>query len=383
MRKVLVMALMLAAFTLAPAKAHAITDPTTIPNNRVGVHILDPNEVDRVADLVNSNGGDWGYVTVPLRADDRDRIKWQRFFDTAREKHLIPIVRLATVMTAKGWDKPTLYDAVDFANFLNDLEWPTKNRYIVVYNEPNHATEWGGEVDPVDYARILTFTAQIFKERSQDFYMLPAGLDAAAPNADGYRSLETFIFQMYAGYPDVFTNLDGWTSHSYPNPAFSGRPTETHRQSVASFRQELALVEPLARKDLPVFITETGWSNRALSDETLAVYYETAFRAIWKDNQIVAVTPFILQAGEGPFVPFSLLDPGGSPKPQYQAIRNLPKETGKPELSLALVAQVLGETQETVSPEVRAVPEPFTPAWGKENWKKFFDWLVPDGTIDN
>jgi hypothetical protein len=376
MRKVLIMGLMLAAFAWAPAKAHAISDPTSIPNNRVGVHILDPNEIDRVADLVNSQGGDWGYVTVPLRADDRDRVKWQSFFAKAQEKHLIPIVRLATVMTPSGWAKPTLYDAVDFANFLNDLKWPTKNRYIVVYNEPNHATEWGGQVDPADYARILRYTSQIFKERSEDFFILPAGLDAAAPNDQSHMSLDRFIWSMQASDPEALAAIDGWSSHSYPNPAFSGKPTDTHQQSIAGFVRELPLVEPLARKTLPVFITETGWSNRAISDETLGIYYETAFRTVWQDSRVVAVTPFILLAGDGPFVPFSLLDPGGSPKPEYRAIQALQKVSGSPEKSSELVAQVLGETASPSSP-TEPTPQPFTPAWGSANWKNFFNWLVP------
>ena len=46
-------------------------------------------------------------------------------------------------------------DLVDFANFLGELNWPIENRYIVLFNEVNRSTEWGGDVDPEKYASII------------------------------------------------------------------------------------------------------------------------------------------------------------------------------------------------------------------------------------
>ncbi len=315
-------------------------------------------------------------MTVPLRADDRDPVKWQKFFDTAKEKHLIPLIRLATVMVPGGWEKPTLYDAVDFANFLNDLNWPTKNRYIIVYNEPNHATEWGGAVDPADYARILDGTAQIFKQRSDAFFILPAGLDAAAPNAQGYMSLYSFLNFVAQSNPTALARIDGWNSHSYPNPAFSGRPWDTSAHSVVSFRQENQYIAQMTGKKLPVFITETGWSNLALADETVGEYYRIALTNVWSDSQIVAITPFILMAGDGPFKQFSLLNPDGSPKPQYLAIKGINKVAGKPELTNTQLAQVLGTETTGFGQPLPGSPEPFESVWGKDNWQKLFKWLM-------
>lgn len=363
--------------------AQAIVDPHHTANNRVGVHILDPNEVEEVAELVNSNGGDWGYVTVPLRADDRDRIKWQSFFDVARGEHLIPIIRLATVMTEKGWTKPTLYDAVDFANFLNDLDWPTKNRYVIIYNEPNHAREWGGRVDPIDYARILYYTAEIFKERSADFFLLPAGLDAAAPSDNQHMGLYNFLNQVFKTNPEVLENIDGWTSHSYPNPAFSGNPWENHCQSIKSYLCELNYLRAITGDKLPVFITETGWSNQALSDKTIAEFYRQAFSQIWEDEQIVTVTPFVLSAATGPFVNFSLQDPDGMPKPQYSAIKNLAKKTGDPEKGIEHLARVLGEKDEKSEAKTNTLENGLSPSfggnhsfWDSDKFKQFLNWLM-------
>jgi len=359
-------------FLLGTTSARAVVEPLSKANNKIGVHILDPNEINQVADLVNGADGDWGYVTVPLRADDKDRVKWQSFFDQCFKSHIIPIVRIATVMNSHGWDKPTLYDAVDFANFLNDLDWPTKNRYVIVYNEPNHATEWGGEVDPVDYGRILLYTSQIFKERSSNFFILPAGLDAAAPNNSQHMELYRFLTTVNNHYPEALRNIDGWTSHSYPNPAFSGKPSETHSQSIVSFKHELDYMKRLVNKDLPVFITETGWSNQSLSDETVSSFYLTAFRDVWQDEKVVAVTPFLLMAGQGPFQTFSLLQADNSPKPQYLAIKNLPKVKGQPILEQKETAQVLGEA--TGQTEEWQLPAQLS--WNEVKWQKFLDWLI-------
>ena len=133
-------------FSVCLSPASAIVSPLSVPNNRIGVHILDPNEIFDAAKLVNSGGGDWGYVTIPIRSDDRDLAKWTQFMQAAGRLHLIPIIRLITYHSSGQWVAPTAYDLVDFSNFLNGLPWPVKNRYIVLFNEPNHAKEWGGTV---------------------------------------------------------------------------------------------------------------------------------------------------------------------------------------------------------------------------------------------
>ena len=70
--------------------AYAIEDSRTIPNNKMGVHILFVSELEKARELVNSNGGEWGYVTIPIQASDRDFEKWQKFMNDARKMKLIP-----------------------------------------------------------------------------------------------------------------------------------------------------------------------------------------------------------------------------------------------------------------------------------------------------
>ncbi|TSC87622.1 MAG: hypothetical protein G01um101416_437 [Microgenomates group bacterium Gr01-1014_16] len=297
---------------IGSSKVSAIYEPLSVPNNKYGVHILEPGEIAQAANLVNSSGGDWGYVTVPIRSDDRDREKWTEFFTKAGKLHLIPLVRLATYPDGDTWVRPNVYDLVDFANFLQDMPWPTQNRYIILFNEPNHAKEWGGEVDPKQYTSLLLDARDIFKARSADFFLLSAGLDMSAPS--NHTSLDALEFYRRMT-PGWLNSTDGLSFHAYPNPAFSAPVTSKTRFGPTSYRYELNYL----KSNKPIFITETGSTNPNN-------FYPQAF-TIFTDTQIVAITPFILYAGAGEFTKFSLLN-----TPAYNSIQNLTKISGSPHL---------------------------------------------------
>ena len=279
-------------------------DPLSVPNNKVGVHILEPSEIDAAAKLVNSGGGDWGYVTIPIRSNDRDPAKWQEFFSKARLLHIIPIIRLATYPAFNGWIEPNAFDLVDFANFLSDMPWPTSNRYIILFNEPNHSNEWGGFIDPRAYATLILDAQNIFKSRSADYFLLSAGLDMSAPNSVTSQDALEYYRRMTAYQPDWPSKIDGFSVHVYPDS----------RAGIVSYRRE-----PTGSK--PIFITETGWIGQPdLYPQTLS--------QIWTEPTIVAITPFLLFAGAGDFVKFSLI---GSPA--YTGLVNLSKTAGSPLLT--------------------------------------------------
>ncbi len=296
-------------FFLIPLQVLAITDPLSVPNNKLGIHILFPDEIGKASSLVNlDQKGEWGYVVIPMQSSDRDRDKWQKFFDKCREQKIIPLIRIATTTTGPLWDTPTSFDFVDFANFLNDLNWPVKNRYVIFFNEVNRADEYGGVVNPENYADSLNTAIDIFKSKSEDFFVLPAGLDNAA--SDKRNSLEWSIYlqRMHAKQPNIFNKIDGWVAHAYPNPDFSSRPDLSGENKLDSFLYDLKQLAKYTDKKLPIFITETGWSNKYLSDRQQELYYEYAFKNIWNHPQIAAVIPFILNAQAGPFTQFSFLN---------------------------------------------------------------------------
>lgn len=317
-------------FHLSAAWVEAIYDPLSVTNNRMGVHVLDPSEVEEAAKLVNSNGGEWGYVTVPIRADDRDREKWKQFFLKAREKKVIPILRIATFVHGPKWQIPTDGEILYFANFLHEMPWPTQNRYVIIFNEPNHSNEWGGVVAPEEYAKKLKYAISALKSKSEDFFILPAAMDRAAPDNHTSIAADTYWKRVFKEAPELVQKIDGWNSHAYPNPGFGGKPTDTHRKSVVSYRYELDYLKSLGRENIPVFITETGWSTKMVTPEQAANYWGTVMEDVWNDKQLVSINVWLLRADSGPFAEFSLINTDSSKSPMYQKLAGYEKPKGAP-----------------------------------------------------
>jgi hypothetical protein len=309
----------------------AENSPTSVPNNKFGIHITDERDLPDAAALVNSSGGDWGYVTLVITESERDHDRWQQVFDQMRRLHLIPIIRIATSATGDTWNKPSEAEINNWIAFLNSLNWVIQNRYIIIGNEPNHTTEWGGTIDPAGYADYLNEFSQKLHAASSDFFVLPAGLDASAKNTSTTMDEASFLKKMLAEQPNLFDNIDGWTSHSYPNPNFAGKETDTGRGTIDTFDWELNFLNGLGvTKDLPVFITETGWSNQVIDPSQISQMYDYAFKNVWNDSRVVTVTPFILNYPQSPFAQFSWKKADGTFYPYYSGVQQLSKSAGTP-----------------------------------------------------
>ena len=305
------------------------------PNNKYGIHLAQPHleDLDSAAKLVNSTGGDWGYITLIIQENDRNREKWQGIFDQLRELHLIPIIRLATQSEGENWRRPEEKDADDWVKFLDSLNWVVKNRYIVLFNEPNHGLEWGGEVDEKSYAEVAFTFAKALKEKDQDFFVMLAGFDASAPSwPSGMEDEEIFLRKIFNFSFLIFNYIDGWVSHSYPNPNFSGSPWASGRGTVRTYDWELALLGRLGvNKELPVFITETGWKRG--SEEGVAENFRSVYENVWQpDDRVMVVTPFVFDYQSDPFLEFSWKKYQSSDfYQQYYTVQSLLKTKGEPE----------------------------------------------------
>lgn len=308
----------------------AVYDPLSVPNNKYGIHILEPNELEKASELVNTTGGKWGYVTIPIRANDRDIDKWTKFMLDAKKYQLIPILRIATYPLGDHWMAPNAWDLVDFSNFLNDLPWPVKNRYIMIYNEPNHKGEWGGFVYPEEYARTLDMSIDIFHKKNPDFFVISAGLDASAPN--GADSMDNLLYlrRMENYIPGIFKKIDGFSSHAYGNPAFATRPNAKSQVNIKSYLPELSFLKSVGVENPPLFLSEAGWKADSIGEENAVNWYKDAFQNYWLEPDIVAITPFLLSAPAGPFQEFSFTFPNGEFENFAKAIINIPKQNGSP-----------------------------------------------------
>lgn len=328
--------ILLLALLLFPLSILAAT-----PNNKFGMSLAQPNtdQFVEVQKLVNSNGGDWGYITLIIQENDRNKEKWQDIFNQLRQNHLIPIIRLATSPVGENWRRPEPEDAQSWVDFLDSLNWVVKNRYIILFNEPNHGSEWGGEVDPKSFAKVTLEFAKKLKERSPDFFVMLAGMDASAPSwMPGLEDEEIFLREIFQGpslQVDLLTRtdlIDGLASHSYPNPAFAGSPYALGRGTIRNYEWELELFKELGvKKELPVFITETGWKRG--DENRVADYFKTAFDQIWgPDSRVRAVTLFVLDYQGEPFLEFSWkMFNSQEFYQQFYTVRGMSKIKGEPE----------------------------------------------------
>ena len=309
-----------------------------IKNNKFGLYVYaEVGDFFRLADeLVNSNGGDWGYVLIPFNINDRDEAKWRGVFEQLGDRHLISIIQL--------WDvDPSDYEETTktAAAFLNSFLWPVKERYVSVYNEPNSAHFWRGEIDPAGYARVLAFTIENFKEENPDFFILNGAFNASAATIqDEYMDSFEYMRLMDREVPGIFVKLDGWASHSYPQPNFSGSPYAEGRSSIKAYASELSFLSSefgVTRK-LPVFITETGWAhaegenynNSFMNDSAVAENLKIAYTQVWlKDDRVMAITPFTVKY-DPPYDHFSWVNRDNVPYYHYDAVKSLEKTAGTP-----------------------------------------------------
>jgi hypothetical protein len=315
--------------------------PILASDNIFGLHLTQPEDLLSAKNIVNSSGGDWGWVTIVIRLDQLDKKMWQDFFDNCREYHLIPIVRLATIADGQNWKTPSFSDIDKLTSFLNSLNWPTLTQHVILFNEINHGQEWGGEVDIKKFVDISIYTSQKLKSYNPNFFILGGALDLASPeNPPYYKSAQSVYQEIFNYNSKYFESIDGLASHSYPNHGFLGTPKDTGQHSILGYLWELNFLNKLdLKKDFPVFITETGWphqeginkKNNFYTTKTTSQFLLEAYSLWSQDKRVKAVTPFIYNYPQEPFDHFSWLDKDEKIYSEYQKIIDIPKKVNKPE----------------------------------------------------
>lgn len=293
-----------------------------------GVHILHPDEIVQVAEGFKEYRLDDEklYVTIPFTLDDIGRLaEWQRAFEHADEEDIVPIVRITSEYDSEkdAWKVPDRRQMILLVKALSTLKWPQTKRYVVLFNEPNHAKEWGGAVDPASFAQVTTFLADWLHTEDGEYILLPAGTDLAAPNGDQTWDAFRFWRGVFEAKPDYLEHFDAWNSHSYPNPAFIAPPTARGQNTLRGFEYELEFLKSYSDKKWDVYITETGWRETNQNRNRLNSYYQVAHNTIWSNPQVEVVTPFVWRGSPGPFEEFSFLDADAEPTAQWRAYTNL------------------------------------------------------------
>jgi len=307
--------------------------PAVQPNNNVvGLNVARLRR-DRyiwaAADLVNANGGDWGYLTVVFTAAERDSGSGdqllQDLLDRCFESHLQPIIRLATRFdeAAETWSRPEPDDPERWRAFLERGRWPTKRAWIIAGNEPNLGREWGGEVDSASYAEYLSHFLDVFAD-SDRFMVTNGPLDASnATEMPKMQDAYEFLGGMGAAVPGIFGRLAGWASNPYSVPHQGPDLRYTHR----AYEAELQAIG----RDMPVLITEAGHLNTG-DEKEVAAFYQEAFRDWMADPRVVAVTPLFWHPDRGVYWMFDFDKDNKivDKSPSYELMLRLPRGRGSP-----------------------------------------------------
>ena len=320
-------------------RTSASTFPTWgTPNNKFGMYInASAAQVGEVAPLINSNGGDWGWVLVPMDVRQRDASLWQSIFEACKTHHIKPLIQLFNNNTCD-------VNEMDFnglAEFFNELSWPTKHLYISIFNEVNAKDYWCEKLAPEEYAVVLNTAIESFKAVNQNFFLMPAGFNSSCRSGPRYLDEEDYLLRMNAAVPGIFGKIDGWANHAYPQPEFSGdfyNPPSWYgvRDQIENYKWEMGLLQRhFGVSGLPIFITETGWAHQEGSmpkkeykhSSVTARYFDDGYRNHWlPNNQIVAILPFVWYKTDAPN--FNWRRDDGSFYPQYDVVMSFPKVAG-------------------------------------------------------
>jgi hypothetical protein len=248
-------------------------------NPKIGVHTRLTDEVEewkikRTLQMVREMGAPWIVEYFPWGYYEPKKGVYNWAHPDTVVKHalnqgLTVIARLGFVPkwarpkdSVVSYLDPEHYD--DFGDFVYAFveHYRGKIRYIIIWNEPNIALEWGYRpVDPEAYTELLKVAYRRAKEADPEVQVLAGALaPTLAPPGDpwGMNDLD-FLRGMYrAGAKDYFDILAvhsyGWTFPPDDPPA----PDKVNFRRVELLRR---IMEENGDAQKPIIITEGGWND--------------------------------------------------------------------------------------------------------------------------
>jgi hypothetical protein len=248
-------------------------------NPKIGVHTRLTDEVEAwkikyTLQMVREMGAPWIVEYFPWAYHERlpGFFEWSHsdlVIDHANRQGLTVIARLGFVPEwARPADSPASFlppeRYADFGDFVYAFTDRYRGRvdYIIVWNEPNLALEWGFRpVDPAGYTELLKIGYARAKEANPQVQVLGGALaPTLAPPGDEFAMNDLLYLQamLDAGAGEA---MDGLAVHAYGwvYPADDAPDPE-----VVNFRRTELLHQILLDNgygDMPLHLTEGGWND--------------------------------------------------------------------------------------------------------------------------
>jgi hypothetical protein len=332
------------------------------PRNPFGIGLVGPGNTaqwDRAAELAGFGGyikPIFAGVELSTSAPNTD---WVDAVTQIYARDLIPVIRLGP-----PWGDRNIRDKSDDAEHMSYTglanayaavvaglprreDWPL---VIEVHNEPDLCYEWvcaagtaPSHPDAPDgwmhYSDIAAEYAAFLRDVTDAIHAIgdprivvingglaPGGARTCECGGEGFTAGITsrdYMVAMESAVPGVFDALDGFSSHPYPAEGEGWGffvAYDAAGPGLSYWQTELAILDI----DLPVYITETGWTVSAGahgSREQIASWTVSAYANDWFDEpRIAGVMPFILQ--DGSWNDFAWVDGAGNPYPVFTAVRD-------------------------------------------------------------
>lgn len=314
------------------------------PTCKAGVHLLSPSDehFKMAAELVNGSDGDYCWATLVVLEKEMTTEYMQKVSNLSREYHLQIIFRIEKGFTASGtWLMPDEKTIKTFISTMSTIIPASKDIYVILGNEPEHAAMCGG-CTPESYADWANTALDLLHDAPFHTVVMLAGHDVYSPQRPpDYYDARIFMQRMYEHRPEVLCKIDAVASHSYPSHDFKGSGSASGRFSPRGYEWELELMKNFAPdgcKDhidtLKVFITETGYKvgPGGVDNQTAYQQMREILDYYAHDDRVAASTAFVFIACGDPYTPFAIAGCDGSTLNGVgQAISEMPK--GKAEVN--------------------------------------------------
>ena len=316
-------------------------------NPKAGVHTRLENEVEpwkikKTLEMVRELGTPWIVEYFPWAYSEPRKGKYvfdhaDLVVDHANRQGLTIIARLG--MTPE-WARPdgaianylpeSSYD--DFADYAAAFvtHFRGRIRYVILWNEPNLALEWGyRRPDPAAYTAMVCTVSQAIRQANPDVVILAGALAPTLgdPTGELGQSDLDFLQGMYdAGIAPCF---DALAVHAYGH---TFPPDDPPDPAVINFRRVELLRQLMVANgdgDKPIHITEAGWNDhprwtRAVRPAQRIRYtlraYEMALEWPWVDS--LSMWAFRYPAPEKGYRDYyTFVTPDFQPKPIYLEVQ--------------------------------------------------------------
>lgn len=206
-----------------------------------------------------------------------------------------------------------------------------KVAYVEVWNEPNFDKFWSTGPDPVEFVRLLDTTFQVVKEVDPEVQVISGGLVSndigfleKMYDAADELGLAEMPFDQLGAHP--FTGGEA-PERIDPGLVFERDPFGTVDQNYTGFKALHDVLADHGDQDLPVYITQFGYSTRKLkgfapvSDEVRATYLPEAFDLAACTGFVTALSWYALHPTPWDPASWTLLDREGRPNQTYDALK--------------------------------------------------------------